>query len=230
MNPTRRAVLGGLAATPLAATAAPAPLRAFFVGNSFTCEQDIPGRIRRLAAQAGTMAETTFVCGNGQTLTDHLQGSHFMDAVFAEPPPAGLPDLFVLQDHSVEPLTPAGRQRSAVAMRAISDGFTRPTVLFATWARHGDHPLYGQPGMPATPAEMTQLVHDHYAAQAASLGAALAPVGRAWQAAILAGYVLHNADGYHANETGAHLTALVLASAMGIAIAADDPLAAFATT
>ncbi len=66
----------------------------------------------------------------------------------------------------------------------------------------------------------------HYRAVARKVGAGLASVGRRWDHAIAEGHELHASDGYHANETGAHLTALVLADALGIPVPASDPMVA----
>ena len=77
---------------------------------------------------------------------------------------------------------------------------------------------------------MTAMIRDHYAEQAVRTGAAIAPVALAWQRAIAAGHELHALDGYHANETGAYLTALVLAQTLGVPLPQDAPLAEIAVT
>ena len=50
-----------------------------------------------------------------------------------------------------------------------------------------------------------------------------------WERARAQGYDLYAGDGYHANATGAHLTALTLAHTLGIPLL-NEPLAEIAAT
>ena len=215
MTTPRRAVLAGLAAT----VAAPAIARfpnelpdelIFFVGNSFTHQHAIPGLVCSIAASAGVAAHCHPHTANGAWLDASMDFARSLPAERGGP----LPATVVLQDHSIAPLTAAGRRRSARAMAAWSAAFDR-TVLFETWPRRADHPLYSDRHRPPTPEYMAEIVHDHYSRQARELGAAIAPVGLAWLEAESEEIDLHAADGYHANVAGAWLAAMMLAAALG---------------
>lgn len=197
----------------------------FFVGNSFTRQHGIAARVCALAEATGRTAHCHPNTANGATLTDQVSAAENYASERGGP----LPATVILQDHSIEPLTVEGRVRSARAMEIYAAQFQR-TVLFATWPRQVGHAFYSKPGNPKSPEEMADMVHLHYVAQAAHLGATVAPVGRAWQQAGALGHDLYARDGYHANETGAHLTALVLAHALGIQLPENDPMVQFVPT
>lgn len=213
-NPSRRIAL----ATGLAAIASPALARfpqtvppglIFFVGNSFTRQHAIPALVCRIAAATGTAARCHPHTANGAWLDASMP---FARSILAERG-GPLPATVVLQDHSIAPLTPGGRRRSALAIAAWSAAF-RDTVLFETWPRRAGHPIYARPGRPPSPESMAEIVHDHYSRQAHGLGAAIAPVGLAWLVAETEDIALHAADGYHANLAGAWLAAMMLARAL----------------
>ncbi|MEM8699633.1 MAG: hypothetical protein AAGF44_10705 [Pseudomonadota bacterium] len=206
---TRRSVIGGLAAIPAAARAGSVE-RALFLGNSFLKEHDVPGQVGVIASAAGCGLEIAARLAGGASMTLHA----------AEPELAGdlarlRPDWIVLQDHSTEPLTGAGRDRSAKAVAEILAATAARPVFVATWPREAGHALYDETGMPSGPAGMAETVESHCVDMAAAHGGILAPVGRAWIAALENDQDLHRSDGYHANPKGAWLTALVIAGAMG---------------
>ena len=89
-------------------------------------------------------------------------------------------------------------------------------MLFETWPRRADHPLYRQSDAPRDPAHMARLTHTHYTHQAGVLDAVVAPVAPAWMQATAEGIDLYAADGYHANLHGAWLCAMLLADALGM--------------
>lgn len=216
MGVSRRAFLAASAATLARPAAARFPHEVpeglvFFVGNSFTRQHAIPALVCAIADWAGVTARCHPNTANGAKLADSVDFARR----FSEERGGRVPATVVLQDHSVEPLTPEGRQRSAAAMALYSAQFER-AVLFETWPRRAGHPFYAAPGAPSGPREMVETVHAHYARQAAILGAAHAPVGQAWQAAAEAGIDLYARDGYHANPAGAWLAAMLLARALGL--------------
>ncbi|MEM7423181.1 MAG: hypothetical protein AAF334_05620 [Pseudomonadota bacterium] len=189
----------------------------FFVGNSFTRQHDIPAQVCSIARQSGVDAHCHRHTNNGARLGWSLDFARSISRDRGGP----LPGPVVLQDHSIEPLTAYGRQRSAEAMAVYSAQFGR-TVLFETWPRRAGHALYRHPEMPSGPVEMATIVRRHYAEQARRLGAAHAPVAGAWISATDAGIDLFARDGYHANPEGAWLCAMLLARALGI----PEPFAA----
>ena len=218
----RRAFLSGACA----AMAAPAYARfphtvpdglIFFVGNSFTRQHAIPGLVCHIADVSGVTARCHPNTANGAKLADSADFAR----LFSRDRGGRLPVPVVLQDHSIEPLTPEGRKRSAEAMAVYSAQFEK-TVLFETWPRRAGHPLYSRAGMPSGPREMAEIVHDHYARQARRLDAAHAPVGLAWVDAAASGIDLFARDGYHANASGAWLAAMMLAQSLGF----PEPFAA----
>ncbi|MEM6623488.1 MAG: hypothetical protein AAF674_14760 [Pseudomonadota bacterium] len=184
----------------------------FFVGNSFTRQHGVPALVCRLARHDGAMVHCHPHTANGAHLWDLLDFVRAMEAERTGP----IKGTVVLQDHSTAPLTTAARKRSAEAMARFSALF-EGTVLFQTWPRQAGHSLYGEPGMPTTPADMVAAVDAHYMQQADRLGARVARVGMAWMAATQAGINLFARDGYHANAMGAWLAALMLTAALEIA-------------
>lgn len=209
MAQTRRGALAALSAA-IFASGTPAqprePRRVLMLGNSFTYGAGLPGMVRALAP--GLHFEV--IARSGSQLKLFARNDVIRKTVRNTPH-----DLLVLQDHSIEPLTTAGQRKSEAAMKILSELSGARLVLFATWPRRTGHSLYGRVDMPAGPAEMNAVVSQHYRKQARRLGASLAPVGDAWRSAIEAGHDLYATDGYHANASGAFLTALVLTRAMG---------------
>ncbi|MEM7742619.1 MAG: hypothetical protein AAF409_02815 [Pseudomonadota bacterium] len=221
-GPTRRAALAGAGSLLLARNAAGSgPKRVLFIGNSFTHEHDVPGRVAALASAAGIWIEAVAHTRSGASLWGHLKEKSPPEFLLTY----GRPDLVVLQDHSTTALSEVSRGRSTHAIQRFAM-YHGALVLFAPWARRLGHPLYARPGMPAGPSEMMAVTDAHYRGVAQKVGAEVASVGRRWDHAIAEGHDLHASDGYHANETGAHLTALVLADTLGIPVPASDPLVA----
>ena len=186
-------------------------------------QHDIPGLVCEIAESVGHDLYCHRRTANGAKLFESVA---FAQSITRERG-ARVPGTLVLQDHSLEPVSVEGRRRSTDAIAIYAAQFDR-TVIQETWPRRAGHRLYSEPGMPASPEEMTAMIRDHYAEQAVRTGAKVAPVALAWQQAVAAGHELHARDGYHANADGARLTALVLAVSLGISIEASDALAEIA--
>ena len=184
-----------------------------------------PGQVCRIAEGAGRDLYCHRRTANGAKLYDSIDFAQSITRERGSP----VPGTLVLQDHSLEPVTKEGRARSAGAIAIYASQFER-TVLQETWPRRAGHRIYTEAEMPRSPDEMTAMIREHYAEQAVRTGATVAPVALAWRRAIAAGHDLYARDGYHANETGAHLTALVLAQSLGVPLPQDDPLATIAAT
>lgn len=211
----RRIALGLIAGASMPFVAiADQPLRVLFVGNSFIIEHDLPLLFADIARQGGHSIHVDVIAAGGAYLADVLAQKDAYDLYRDYDP-----QLIVLQDHSTVALDAEAAARSRRAMSSLCRLPVR-RILFATWARAEGHRLYNQPGMPATPVEMTDLTERHYQARhcpslaEASLSIS-APVGRAWL--LGNGLPLHRSDGYHASLTGAWLSALVLARTAGLA-------------
>ncbi len=182
--------------------------RVLFIGNSFTAEHDIPSLFAEIAAQSGHELLTHRLTRNGASLTHQLDTGL---AAIAELHP----DVLVLQDHSTVALTEEARQRSIEAINRFGEHGPPVRVLFETWPRRAGHALYRRRGMPSDPGAMMELVSGHYARWRGSPGWFVAPVGQAWRLA--EGIDLYASDGYHANRSGAWLSALLLARTAGLA-------------
>ena len=183
----------------------------FFVGNSFTRQHAIAALVCRIAAATGTQARCHPHTANGAWLRDSLSFARSISRDRGSPVPATV----VLQDHSIAPLTPEGREVSRNAISVYRQQFDR-AVLFETWPRADGHLLFSQPGMPRNPHEMVAVVHRHYQKVARLIGAGHAPIGPAWLAAVDDGLQVHARDGYHASLQGAWLSAMMLAAALGL--------------
>lgn len=221
-GPTRRALLG-LGAAFIAAGRGAAAERAglLFIGNSFTAQHRIPKRVATRAEAAGRPVRAEAVTAYGADLADHAAtgaaGEAIADGAWA---------VVVLQDHSTVALDRARAAASARAVRALAGaarGAGARVVLFVPWPRARGHALYARPATPdfrapRGPDEMARLTLAHHRRLARATGAALAPVGPAWLAAMARGAELHAADGYHANRRGAALTARILWQAIARAL------------
>lgn len=208
----RALLLGGLAAATSRQTARARPLRVLFIGNSFTIGHNVPALVDSVAQDAGLTWQTKMIARPGMTLTRHIAETQFFELLHTQKP-----DMLVVQDHSTEPLTVEGRQRSANALSKIRSVSPVPMILFATWPRHHAHPFYAKwSHVNMTPRQMMEIVEAHYQFEARRLGAMVAPVGRAWMDAADIGLHLFADDGYHASASGALLTSLVLARTLGI--------------
>ncbi|MEO1468658.1 MAG: hypothetical protein AAFV86_06365 [Pseudomonadota bacterium] len=212
--------------TRVARPPAPDSVRVLFVGNSFTYEHDVPGRVAALAAGEGVALDVELLAEGGARLGATLARPG-MRALLAE----GHWDAIVLQDHSTAALDSAFRAEGATAVAYAAAVAPAPVVLFSPWAREAGHALYTRglglrPGVPrpADPAAMTAATAAHVDRLAAGNGTVhVAPVARAWAAAIAGGRRLHGPDRYHAAPAGAALTAEVLWQALAPLLARALP-------
>jgi len=210
-GPSRRAVLGALAAAVACPAAGVEPLRrVLFVGNSFLRQHDVPGRVAALARVGGRPIDSHAILRNGATLEGHLRHPALRQTL------GWGWEVVVLQDFSTNALFDDRRRRASEAVR-LMQGMARGAeiVLVTPWPRAPGHRLYERaaaPGFaaPRTPVDMARANGEHAVALSADLGARVAPVASAWVEAMAGGADLHAADGYHANPQGAALTARVL--------------------
>ncbi|RLB65808.1 MAG: hypothetical protein DRI90_00980 [Deltaproteobacteria bacterium] len=201
------------------------PLRLSFIGNSFTHQGPIPHLVRDLAASVGWPAPMVdYSAPGGETLEGHQTIPESLTLV-----DAGQWDFVVLQEYSTRPTDNAG---DPVAFKSAATWFydrsklaspEAQVVLYETWARHPDHPIY--PGTFSQPAEMQAQLRFHYndaadgyipsnAAAAPATDVQVAPVGDAWEQHLADSdpLRLHGTDDYHAGPNGRYLNALVLYS------------------
>lgn len=123
-------------------------------------------------------------------------------------------DYVILQEQSVIPCLPDRREQAMYpAVRALHGSIQRAgaeTVLFVTWGRRDGLASEGYRGL-----EMMQdQLHAGYKEIADEIGAAIAPVGIAWQHARTkdAALELWAKDGSHPSQEGSYLAACVFYS------------------
>ncbi len=150
-------------------------LRILFIGNSYTAVNDLPGTFARLARSAGLAVDASSIAPGGQTLAGHAADPDVRNAI------AGTAwTAVVLQEQSEIPAVAQSRDASmapAAATLVAAVWADRATpVLYETWA-HRD----GWPDARLDRAAMQAAIDQAYEQIGASLGATVAPVGRAWQ-------------------------------------------------
>jgi hypothetical protein len=178
-----------------AAPAAERPLRVFFIGNSYTFVNNLPGVLAGLAdAAGGRKIQTAQYTPGGWTLE-----AHFKDGKAVAAMSQGEWDVVVLQDHSLMPVgNPALTREFAAKLDAAIKDRGAKTVFYLTWARRNN---------PAMQEKLTET----YFGIAKQLKARVAPVGIAWQRALKEDpkLVLHAPDGSHPSVEGSYLAACV---------------------
>lgn len=170
------------------------PRKVLFIGNSFTARNDLPGLITALAAARGHSLEHRLIQAGGASLRAHWNAGEAATAIRD-----GGYDAVVLQEQSTLPVMNAARMHENVRLfdEVIRAAGTR-TVLYMTWARR-----YAP--------EAQQAIADAYTTIGRELGAAVAPVGLAWQQFLRDNDqpVLHDRDQSHPTPSGSYLAACV---------------------
>lgn len=179
----------------------PEPLRALFVGNSFTFGHDLPGLVVELGAARDPplRIEVGMVARDGMTLERHWKEGEAARRLTNEHW-----DVVVLQEQSTRPLVqPELTEAYARRLATVARESGAEVVLFETWGRV-DQPETAVPRAAA------------YRRIAQSVGASVAPVGTAWKRSRLErpDLRLHADDGLHANPAGARLAASVILEAL----------------
>jgi hypothetical protein len=171
-----------------------APLKALFIGNSFTARNDLPGLVAQLAAARGRRLEHRLISAGGASLRTHWNAGVALQAI-----QGGQYDHVVLQEQSTLPVKNARRMHENVRLfdEAIRAAGSR-TFLYLTWAR-------------LSAPEAQQAITDAYAEIGRELGAAVVPVGLAWQRFLREhGHIaLHDRDQSHSTPAGSYLAACV---------------------
>jgi hypothetical protein len=169
-----------------------APLRALFIGNSFTARNDLPGLVAQLAAARGKGLHHRLITAGGASLRQHWNAGQALTAI-----KGGGYDCVVLQEQSTLPVKNAQRMHENVRLfdEAIKAAGAK-TVLYMTWARRHAP-------------ESQQAITDAYTSIGRELGAAVVPVGLAWQRFLREHNrpVLHDADQSHPTPAGSYIAA-----------------------
>jgi hypothetical protein len=170
------------------------PLKALFVGNSFTAHNDLPGLVAQLAAARGRRLEHRLISAGGASLRTHWNAGVALEAIRG-----GQYDHVVLQEQSTLPVKNARRMHENIRLfdEAIRAAGAR-TTLYMTWAR-------------LNAPESQQAITDAYVGIGRELAATVVPVGLAWQR-FLGKHdepVLHDKDQSHPTLAGSYLAACV---------------------
>jgi hypothetical protein len=175
------------------------PMKILFIGNSFTARNDLPGLIARLAEARGKALEHRLIQAGGASLRAHWNAGKAAEAIRD-----GGYDAVVLQEQSTLPVKNAARMHENVR---LFDGVIKAagakTVLYMTWAR-------------LNAPDSQQAITDAYTAIGKELGAAVAPVGIAWERFLRDNDrpVLHDRDQSHPTLAGSYLAACVFLAAL----------------
>jgi hypothetical protein len=169
-----------------------APRRVLFIGNSFTARNDVPGLVARLAAARGKELQHRLISAGGASLRQHWNAGAAPAAI-----QEGRYDFVVLQEQSTLPIKNAQRMHENVRLfDAAIKAAGAKTVLYMTWARRNAP-------------ESQQAITAAYAGIGRELGAAVVPVGTAWQRFLLKHDrpALHDTDQSHPTPAGSYLAA-----------------------
>lgn len=176
-------------------------LRVLFVGNSYTIYNDLPWVTSQLSLSSGVdrPLEVKSVALMGATLKEHWDDGFALKEIRDDGPW----DYVVLQGQSLQPLVaPEVLREYARRFDGEIKAAGARTILFVTWARHA-HP------------EQQPAINSVYEDVARATGAALAPVGPAWQDALSADPSLplyHDDPDDHPAAAGTYLAACVIYS------------------
>jgi hypothetical protein len=172
-----------------------APLKALFIGNSFTARNDLPRLIRQLATARGKTLRHDLISAGGASLRTHWNAGDAVKAI-----KDGHYDAVVLQEQSTLPIKNSTRMHENVRLfhEAIHTAGAK-TVLYMTWARRHAP-------------ESQRIITEAYTSIGAELGATVAPVGTAWQRFLRKHDhpALHDRDQSHPTVAGSYLALLAV--------------------
>ena len=176
----------------------PPPLRIYFVGNSLTFRNDLPGMVVELGRSLDTpmQMEAAMTARDGMSLERHWREGEVLRRLREEDS-----DVLVLQEQSSRLLAdPAQTELYLRRFMEAAGSAGTEVILLQTWVR-------------ASVPETHPRQRESYRKVAKAVNVRLAPVGDAWNRARteLPGVALHDADGLHASREGTYLTAAVLA-------------------
>jgi hypothetical protein len=168
-----------------------------FIGNSLTYTNDLPGTVMALAESVGDTIRASMVALPNFALIDHALGmSNAVDVIKSQPW-----EFVILQQGPTT--TAVNRDTLIIATKAL-DPFVK-----ASGGRTGQLMIWPSSGSPA----LFPAVKASYQAAAASVpGGMFIPAGDAWRLALERdpGIPLYGPDGYHPDQLGTYLAALVV--------------------
>jgi hypothetical protein len=201
------------------AAAPPGATSVLFVGNSYTYVNDLPGTVARLAEGLGLRVAFESVAPGGWSLEQHERSKATQARIEAREW-----DFVVLQEQSERPAFDEGQVAREVFPAALAlDARVHArapharTVFYETWARKdGDAPNCKAVPRVCTHDGMRARLADTYRALARKAGGVLAPVGTAWEQALVTHpeVNLYAADGSHPSPAGTYLAACVFVATL----------------
>lgn len=183
-------------------------MRIFFVGNSFTFFNDLPGMFRTLCREAGVEVETGEALKGGAYLHQFADPEHECGKRLKEAYSQGTWDVLVLQDQSKNPaVNPADFLRAAEILTKLPAG---RIVFYSTWAYREGTALLNGTGM--TYSEMLTKLDAAYQTAAERFDAARIPVGDGFAVMkeIAPDVPMYCEDNLHPLPTGTYLAACLL--------------------
>jgi hypothetical protein len=170
------------------------PMKVLFIGNSFTARNNIPDLVAQLAESRGKRLQHRLISAGGASLRMHWNKGDAQRAIQQT-----RYDYVVLQEQSTLPIKNALRMHENIRLfdKEIKDSGAK-TALYLTWARQNAP-------------ETQKTITDAYTAIGEELGAAIIPVGVAWQNFTRkhSHPVLHDQDKSHPTLAGSYLAACV---------------------
>lgn len=197
---------GGASTADCGRAGAGRPQNVLFVGNSYTFVNNLPGTFAKLACSGGHLVRAEMIAYGGWTLADHVRSKETQRVLSNT-----RWDVVVLQEQSLIPALEGKRMDLMVPASRLLVGRIRAAgakpVFFMTWGYRKGMPGEGLGDY----AEMQAKLADGYRAVARDVGAEVAPVGLAWQAALNRNPALDlwDRDGSHPTPAGTYLAACV---------------------
>lgn len=189
-------------------------IRVLLVGNSYTMHHSLHVMLQKLAAQVegGPRMTVDAVAHGGYSLSNHLRTGQALARIRA-----GHYTHVVLQGHSMSAVDhPDKLIADAKRFKQAIDASSGQTVFYATWARSPEVRLYRTHKSVRSFAQMSMLVSSTYFELSSLLRAGLAPVGSAFERALVEHpkLGLWGADGSHPSVAGSYMAACVLYGAI----------------
>lgn len=189
-------------------------VRVLLVGNSYTMHHSLHSMLQKLAAQVegGPRMTVDAVAHGGYSLSNHLRTGQALTRIRA-----GHYTHVVLQGHSMSAVDhPDKLIADAKRFKQAIDASSGQTVFYATWARSPEVRLYRTHKSVRSFAQMSMLVSSTYFELSSLLRAGLAPVGSAFERALVEHpkLGLWGSDGSHPSVAGSYMAACVLYGAI----------------
>ena len=190
------------------------PLRVLLVGNSYTMHHSLHQMLERVAkgVEGGPVLTADAVAHGGYSLRNHLRTGLALQRIRA-----GHYTHVVLQGHSLSAVDHPGElAQDAERFKQVIDAAAGRTVFYATWARSPEVSLYRTHKQVHSFEQMSTRVSSTYFELSTKLGAALAPVGSAFERALVTHpkLSLWGSDGSHPSLAGSYMAACVLYGAI----------------